>query len=77
METRFVERLTRYKAPSVVEFRDQLPKSMIDKIVRRSLIRWLTTAAFLANLLGLGLIARAFSDNLFQMPFGFSPQVRT
>jgi acyl-coenzyme A synthetase/AMP-(fatty) acid ligase len=37
METRFVERLTRYKVPSVVEFRDQLPKSMIDKIVRRSL----------------------------------------
>ena len=37
MEIRFVERLTRYKVPSVVEFRDQLPKSMIDKIARRRL----------------------------------------
>ena len=31
------ERLTRYKVPSAVEFRDQLPKSMIGKILRRSL----------------------------------------
>jgi len=31
------ERLTRYKVPSAVEFRDQLPKSMIGKILRRPL----------------------------------------
>ncbi|MFL5802223.1 MAG: long-chain-fatty-acid--CoA ligase [Roseiflexaceae bacterium] len=31
------ERLTRYKVPSAVEFRDQLPKSMIGKILRRAL----------------------------------------
>jgi long-chain acyl-CoA synthetase len=33
----FRERLTRYKVPSAVEFRDDLPKSMIGKILRRSL----------------------------------------
>jgi long-chain acyl-CoA synthetase len=33
----FRERLTRYKVPAAVEFRDQLPKSMIGKILRRSL----------------------------------------
>jgi long-chain acyl-CoA synthetase len=33
----FRERLTRYKVPSAVEFREQLPKSMIGKILRRSL----------------------------------------
>ena len=33
----FRERLTPYKAPSEVEFRDELPKSMIGKILRRQL----------------------------------------
>jgi long-chain acyl-CoA synthetase len=33
----FRERLTRYKVPSAVEFRKELPKSMIGKIMRRSL----------------------------------------
>jgi long-chain acyl-CoA synthetase len=33
----FKERLTPYKAPSEVEFRSQLPKSMIGKILRRAL----------------------------------------
>jgi acyl-CoA synthetase (AMP-forming)/AMP-acid ligase II len=33
----FREHLTRYKVPSNVEFREQLPKSMIGKILRRSL----------------------------------------
>ncbi|MCW5852682.1 MAG: long-chain fatty acid--CoA ligase [Anaerolineae bacterium] len=33
----FRERLTAYKAPSEVEFRDELPKSMIGKILRRQL----------------------------------------
>lgn len=33
----FKERLTPYKVPSIVEFRDELPKSMIGKILRRAL----------------------------------------
>jgi long-chain acyl-CoA synthetase len=33
----FKERLTPYKVPSEVEFRTQLPKSMIGKILRRAL----------------------------------------
>jgi long-chain acyl-CoA synthetase len=33
----FKERLTPYKVPSEVEFRTQLPKSMIGKILRRTL----------------------------------------
>jgi long-chain acyl-CoA synthetase len=33
----FKERLTPYKVPSVVEFRTELPKSMIGKILRRAL----------------------------------------
>jgi len=33
----FRDRLTRYKVPSAVEFREQLPKSMTGKILRRSL----------------------------------------
>ena len=33
----FRENLTRYKVPSVVEFRDVLPKTMIGKILRREL----------------------------------------
>jgi len=33
----FRENLTRYKVPSVVEFRDALPKTMIGKILRREL----------------------------------------
>jgi long-chain acyl-CoA synthetase len=31
------ERLTRYKVPSAVEFRAELPKTMIGKILRRAL----------------------------------------
>jgi long-chain acyl-CoA synthetase len=33
----FRERLTPYKVPSEVEFRTELPKSMIGKILRRAL----------------------------------------
>jgi long-chain acyl-CoA synthetase len=33
----FREHLTRYKVPSEVEIRDDLPKSMIGKILRRTL----------------------------------------
>jgi long-chain acyl-CoA synthetase len=33
----FRERLTHYKVPSQVEFRSDLPKSMIGKILRRAL----------------------------------------
>jgi long-chain acyl-CoA synthetase len=33
----FKERLTPYKVPSEVEFRTELPKSMIGKILRRAL----------------------------------------
>jgi long-chain acyl-CoA synthetase len=33
----FKERLTPYKVPSEVEFRSELPKSMIGKILRRAL----------------------------------------
>lgn len=40
------------------------------------LARWLTFAAFLATLALLALIANTFSENIFQMLFGFSPQVR-
>jgi long-chain acyl-CoA synthetase len=35
--TYFKERLTPYKVPSEVEFRTELPKSMIGKILRRAL----------------------------------------
>ncbi|MGQ9644927.1 MAG: AMP-binding enzyme [Thermodesulfobacteriota bacterium] len=35
--TCFRERLTRYKAPSEVEFGTQLPKSMIGNVFRRAL----------------------------------------
>jgi long-chain acyl-CoA synthetase len=31
------ERLTPYKVPAVVEFRDALPKTLVGKILRRSL----------------------------------------
>ncbi len=31
------ERLARYKVPKLVEFREELPKSLIDKILRRIL----------------------------------------
>jgi long-chain acyl-CoA synthetase len=31
------ERLTRYKVPAAVEFRAELPKTMIGKILRRAL----------------------------------------
>jgi long-chain acyl-CoA synthetase len=33
----FKERLTPYKVPSEIEFRTELPKSMIGKILRRAL----------------------------------------
>jgi long-chain acyl-CoA synthetase len=33
----FREHLTRYKVPSFIEFRDELPKSMVGKILRREL----------------------------------------
>ena len=32
------QRLARYKVPKVVEFRDELPKTMIGKILRRMLV---------------------------------------
>jgi len=32
------ERLARYKVPRRVEFRDELPKSMIGKVIRRKLV---------------------------------------
>jgi long-chain acyl-CoA synthetase len=41
----FRERLTRYKVPSAVEFRAELPKSMIGKIMRRSLREEIQPAA--------------------------------
>jgi long-chain acyl-CoA synthetase len=31
------ERLAAYKAPRIIEFRDDLPKSIIGKVLRRSL----------------------------------------
>jgi long-chain acyl-CoA synthetase len=33
------ERLTRYKAPRLVEFRDELPKTLIGKHLRRVLVK--------------------------------------
>jgi len=33
------ERLAKYKVPSQVEFRDELPKTTIGKILRRELVR--------------------------------------
>jgi long-chain acyl-CoA synthetase len=32
------ERLTGYKRPAVIEFRDSLPKTMVGKILRRQLV---------------------------------------
>jgi long-chain acyl-CoA synthetase len=31
------ERLTRYKVPKIIEFRDELPKTNVGKILRREL----------------------------------------
>lgn len=45
------------------------------RIVRA--VRWLTTAAFLANLVMITLVGVVFGENQFQMLFGFSVQVRT
>jgi long-chain acyl-CoA synthetase len=33
------DRLAKYKVPSQVEFRDELPKTTIGKILRRELVR--------------------------------------
>ena len=32
------ENLTKYKVPKIVEFRDELPKTMVGKILRRTLV---------------------------------------
>ncbi len=40
------------------------------------LARWLAAAAFLSNLVLLILVGMTFGGNLFQMLFGFTPQVR-
>jgi hypothetical protein len=55
-----------------------LRKKRMEEVVPGSvkLGRWLTFAAFLTNLLMMGLIGMTVSGNPFQMSFGFSPQVR-
>jgi heme A synthase len=50
-------------------------KDVPTALVQRA--RWLTVATFLLNLVMLVLVSATFGDNMFQMLFGLSPQVRS
>jgi D-alanyl-D-alanine carboxypeptidase len=57
-----------------VAFLQKHKKEFVSALVKKA--RWLTVAAFLVNLVMMGVIGMTFGGNIFQMMFGFSSQVR-